>query len=405
MKRSSLFSTAAVILFGALFLFYCAHQLYTIINNPIKTVNALYITVDDSIAAEGYFIRGEQVLGGVSGIVQYTVNPGEKVAKGAEIAEIFDDEEAASISRRIEELDERIQSIEYAKNQSVDKADAGKIDSLITMQVGELAETTDSGMVSKAYDQLKELQTLVIRRSMAEQGGVFDESALSELKVQSEALKSQVNGRMKSVKTEVSGYFSRTVDGLEDVLKPDGLDTLTVQSILALQSVSKDAGAQSVLGKVIDGFVWYFAAVVDEKEADTLSADKAVKLRFSQGPSADVTATVNRIKKDGAGKALVVFQSSAINEEIVSMRYQQVDIVKRSFKGIKVPKEAVRILNGKEGVYVVSGNQAVFKEIARLYDTGSFYIVKADGRNEKNLFIYDKIIVNAKDLNDKKVIK
>ena len=49
-------------------------------------MNALYITVDDAISADGYFIRDEQVIAGVSGIVQFTVNPGEKIAKGAEIA-------------------------------------------------------------------------------------------------------------------------------------------------------------------------------------------------------------------------------------------------------------------------------------------------------------------------------
>ena len=84
-----------------------------------------------------------------------------------------------------------------------------KLTALITMQVQELCQTTENGMVAQAYDQIKDLKALVIERSIAEQGGLFDENALSELKVQSEELKRQLSGRMKSVKTELSGYFSR----------------------------------------------------------------------------------------------------------------------------------------------------------------------------------------------------
>ena len=89
-------------------------------------------------------------------------------------------------------------------------------------------------------------------------------------------------------------------------------------------------------------------------------------------------------------KRSLYFKVPLLITKLFQWRHQQVDIIKRTYKGIKVPKEAIRLSGGKEGVYVISGSRAVFKEVTRLFETNSFYIVKADGTDDRNLFIYDK---------------
>ncbi|MDP4108961.1 MAG: HlyD family efflux transporter periplasmic adaptor subunit [Bacillota bacterium] len=403
-NRKPLFLFITVFITGALFILYVGHQVYLIFNSPIKTENAMYITVDDAISADGFFIRSEQVLEGKPGIIEYTVGSGEKVAKNSAVADVFEDQEAAALSRKAKELDEKIDDIEYAKSQSIDKMDAAKIDGLITSQIEELSETAETGVLTGAYGKTRDLNALIIRRTIAEQGGVFNEDALDKLKAEREDQKNKIGGRIKNIRSPVSGYFSKTVDGFESLLDPKNMDKLSTDTILNLEKSVSAEKLQDAVGKIVYGFSWYFAAVIGENEADTLTVGRTVRLRFSQGPGYDVPAIVDRIKKDGDGKALVIFQSNYMDDEIVSMRYQQVDIIKKSVEGIRVSKGAIRLKDGKEGVFVISGNRVIFKEIKRLFVTDSFYVVSAKGKNDSDISIYDEIVVNAKDLEDKKVI-
>ena len=102
---------------------------------------------------------------------------------------------------------------------------------------------------------------------------------------------------------------------------------------------------------------------------------------------------------------LVIFTSDDMNKDLVSMRKEVGDIVLDSYTGLKIPKEAVRMKDDQPGVYVLNGTVASFKTIEMLYTGPDYYIVKQNVIGNDSLVVNDDVIVHAKDVEDKKVVK
>ena len=98
-------------------------------------------------------------------------------------------------------------------------------------------------------------------------------------------------------------------------------------------------------------------------------------------------------------------ESQDMNEDLISMRKQVATVVVASYSGLKVPKSAVRMEDDKMGVYVLSNSVASYKNIEPLFEGDSYYIVEQNVTGNDSLVINDDIIVEAKDVNDKKVMK
>ena len=167
----------------------------------------------------------------------------------------------------------------------------------------------------------------------------------------------------------------------------------------------KNPASTSGKGKVVSGYAWYYAAKVSDADAKNLKQGNSVKLRFSQ-ISQDVSATIQAVRDDESNDStLVIFQSEDMDVELVSMREQVATVVVDSYAGLKVPKSAVRMENDEMGVYVLSNSVASYKKIDPLYEGSDFYIVKQNVTGNDSLVVNDDIIVEAKDVNDKKVMK
>ena len=110
------------------------------------------------------------------------------------------------------------------------------------------------------------------------------------------------------------------------------------------------------------------------------------------------------VHQDESGEWVAVFQSGYMNAALLMARDQPADIILRSYTGLKVPKEALRQNeDGEWGAYCLEGAQVVFKKITILFQTDSFYVAKDTGKNGE-LTRYDKMVVKAKDIENRKVV-
>ncbi len=382
---------------------YFGYRAVGLLSDPIKTTNAVMVTSDDRILSEGVFIRDETVISGKSGIVQYRASDGEKVSNGAVIADVFVSEEAAGKSRELGLLNKRISNIENAIRINTDASNASRLDNLITLEVTDMAESLDNKVTTYVSDRVDQLKQLMIQRSIAQNGGLMDESGFAQLKFRAEQLTQQVESARTTILTEESGYFSRMVDGMEGRLKTDQIDSLTCASLQQILDQTTEQNTNA-FGKIIKGFDWYYATVVPNEEARTLTKGKTVTLRIASAGITGIEVFVHDIRFEG-DRAVVILKGTTNSDQIASLRTVSGEIVKRSYTGVKVPKEALRILDGKEGVYVLSGQRAVFKEIKRLYETEEYYVAEANGTDSNGLYIYDEIIIDQKGLTDGKVIR
>lgn len=109
-------------------------------------------------------------------------------------------------------------------------------------------------------------------------------------------------------------------------------------------------------------------------------------------------------------ETVLILSSKIMDSDIARLRTEDVEIVINETDGIRVNKSAVRVINGVQGVYVLTGNIVRFKKLDIIY-TGEDYVIskmiKEDVYDENKvpyLKIYDAVILEGKDLKDGKLI-
>lgn len=373
----------------------------------IETTPALYVTMDDAISAEGWFVRDETVADGTSSSsVKHIVSNGEKVQDAAALAIVYADESIMEASRRLEEIEDELSLLNTAL-QSADNymSDTTKTDQQIVRQMQQLAEQTEDGMPEGAYETATELRELALRRNAASLDVGAIRSEIVALQNEQKTLAGQAYGRSNTISAPASGYFSEVVDGYEDILTPQKVESMQPETFKQLTTQQVTA-PQGKLGKVVKGFTWEFATVLGQADAARLQVGQDVTLKFAQ-IAANAAAEVTAINTDEqTGESLVVFSSEIVSGELVSIRQQKVDIVLATHSGLRVPVSAITMdENGNTGVLILTGNTARFKliDVQNAYKGEEYYIVPK-GTTQKYLLLNDEVVVHPSGSNNLKVI-
>ena len=93
-----------------------------------------------------------------------------------------------------------------------------------------------------------------------------------------------------------------------------------------------------------------------------------------------------------------------MNSELATMRSGPMSVVKAEYSGLKVPRKALRVVDGVKGVYVLSGMQIEFVPIEIIYSTDTYIICEKQSENGNVLMLYDEVVVKGKNLYDGKIV-
>ena len=402
MSRKTFFKSLGAVLLLLRVVVYMGYQVMENLIEKIVTADALEVTAQDKISATGIFVRQETPLyPQQGGTVAFLADEGEKVAKGQAVAQFFTDENQLALYRQSQSLGEEIESVKYAFTHMTDGSDGVKLDSLIKMNMLQLGAKLDQGLVSQAEEYSSKLDAMIVQRGVAQKGDTDYAAILQELESQKAQIDASLQGGA-AVTAPAAGYFVGRTDGCEESLTPEGLKTLSADAIT--QVVERKEASSEAIGKVVDGYSWYFAAQVTADEAKRLKEVSKVTLRFPQLLAEDISCSVYDVHQDESGEWVAVFESGYMNAALLMARDQPADIILRSYTGLKVPKEALRQNeDGEWGAYCLEGAQVVFKKITILFQTDSFYVAKDTGKNGE-LTRYDKMVVKAKDIENRKVV-
>ena len=102
--------------------------------------------------------------------------------------------------------------------------------------------------------------------------------------------------------------------------------------------------------------------------------------------------------------AVLILKISEMNSELASLRTSSITLIKDEYEGIKVKNTALRVVDGKTGVFVVSGMEAKFVTIDIIHSTEEYTVGALNTTDSSKLRLYDKIIVKGKNLYDGKII-
>lgn len=416
LKRIGIYFLSAILALALIF--YIVYHLMDGFTTDITTISAEISTKKSVIDADGYIFRDEHyIYSSYDGAVNYSVSSGEKVGINQALAETFSDRSGYTVSSEIKEIEDKIAILDESivplgaantDTHSVDK----KISSYYRLILSNIAE----GKYSHAIRTTDSLLVQMNRRQMIT-GEAEDYSLLKiSLEARRDSLTAKLTGLSETVFSDMSGYFFTGIDGYEYIFNTEALKNMSVSSFYELISSAPQnyasSGGKTVIGKLSESYIWYIALPISAKQAEELQVGNSYTAVFPYNYDTELALTLDKVITEFPGdRAVAVFMCGEMPEDFVYLRSQAVQIVINESNGFRVPKTAVRLIDGEKGVYTLYGSTVIFKRISILFEVDGYYIVSVDDpastetdpEAEKKskysyLKLYDRIIVSGKDL-------
>lgn len=386
-------------------------------NRESDTVSALMASAVSSKEYKGVFIRDEEmILYSGGGVLSYNVSDGGKVGSGSVIAEVYPSDEQLSIKHERAKLEKELNILQKIQNPgTLESAQPAGLSDSIAVNYRRLLYCRDVG----DYEALSEVsEELLVKLStyqiVTEEIQGFDQK-ISDIKAEIAELDARTVEPQEVISAKRSAYFASYIDGYEDKLTTNSLDSLTVSMLNEI--TDKKSTAPNVVGKLIDGYGWYLALVADNSKKEYAVGDE-VWLRFDSSAET-YPAQITDIRDESKTKSIVIISCDKFNYELVQHRAETVELIKGEFKGLKVPREAIRFAEVKEtftdeegnetektvtrkGVYIRKGEQILFKRIDVNYEGNDYVLSEVSDNTEDFLALYDDIIIEEVEKKDEK---
>lgn len=391
--------------------------------DPLATTAAYTYQVDRSVSLSGYVVREELVLEDSDGLLRLQRTEGERVSAGGTVAVVYADQASLDRQTELDTLEARLEQLEFAQEAAEGAEVALKLDNQIIQSILDLRGSLAADRLDKAESYGDTLRSLVLKRDYTYSETEDLSAQITELKSQISTLRTQAASSTRRITAPEAGLYSAVVDGYEQVLTPEVLETLTPSTLTAIQA---DESLQTDVGKLILGDNWYYAAVVSQADAQTLSEGRSMHLRFSKGVEQDLSVTVSHISEAENGRVVVVLKGNTYLPELTLLRQQSAEVILGSLEGIRVPREALRaekasvdengelVTTEQTGVYCLVGMEARFKPVEVLYSGDGFALVRSaydtaagdltSSQEVARLRDGDQVIVTGRDLYDGKVL-
>ncbi|MBQ6019729.1 MAG: hypothetical protein IJL26_06055, partial [Clostridia bacterium] len=355
----------------------------------VTTVSAVeYETVDTMICA----VRDEYLVSGVEdGYVVPLIGRGDRVANGESIAAVFSTDEAASSYTEYLRLQSEIEYYNRISSYSLSQyTDFGILADNTYASLYALSTQIRRGNFDKVGTSLSEFRSdLTMKQTASGMTANFTDTIRQLNNRASEALSAA--GRFTSVTATRSGYFYPDSDGYENLLSYDDISLITVGDVDAALAARPAERQETPMGRLINSFDWYFVCALDKQVANSFSVGSSFEVELPYNASDPFRAEVYKINESAGERTAVVFRVREMNDELASLRTSYASIRLNSYSGFKIPTEAVRIVDGMRGVFILRNNIANFRTFDVLYSTESYTIVDRCRNEDGEYLDYIKI--------------
>ena len=139
--------------------------------------------------------------------------------------------------------------------------------------------------------------------------------------------------------------------------------------------------------------------------SEQTAAGETLTVSFGLEKLSQIRMQVEAISEAEDGVCTIVLSCEREPQEVTALRRQSADIIFSSYTGLRVPKQALYMVDGQAGVYVLEGARARWKPVEILYAYGDGYVVELDQSSTGNLWPGDDIILTSDDIEDGKVME
>lgn len=379
-------------------------QFYKVTHIELKTQTATISTVYDNVSSEALFIRDESVVEkSPSGVTVACFQDGDKINVKGNVAMQFSSSKAAANYSKYAELTKQIKYYQTLEAQTVGQsADLETINEDIEQKVINYADGLAKNRIG---DTAEDLDSVLVRRQLIIGEDVNLLSIIENLRDQRNNYQSYSKPD-RYIKTDKSGVFSSYTDGYENLIDYSKAEETTIDGFKsALKAVDKAQNVSNNIGKLVTSYTWYIQTLVSADTVKNLENGDYVNIVLKDDTSKSFKAEIVNGAEIALGQkeTLLVLKLNEMDADIAKLRKAEIEIRRNNYEGIKVPSEALHVLDGKKGVYVLIASQVKFREVNVIYSDDDYVLAEYDESNEKSIHLYDKIITQGKDLKDGKV--
>ncbi|MGE4284070.1 MAG: HlyD family efflux transporter periplasmic adaptor subunit [Clostridia bacterium] len=398
-----------IILAGVVLLYvWC---LYVYINTPVRTDIVKHGLLEDSENVNAYVIRQEKLMySNVAGSFDAIIEEGERVAKGAKVATVYKNQVDIKIQEALKQVNERI--AEISSNQGtpgIFSKDMEKLQSQMDYKISEVISISETGKVAKISQIKSDIDKILDKMLVISGEKSSSGHNLEALKKEKEKYEQQIQSSKTDLVSDISGVVSYQIDGMEQILNPDKINEYMPSHFQNLENIETGDNLETKIGqpvvKIINNFEWYIGFLMEAKKIYPLAIGDKVDIRFRDLNNTTIDANIMYISPEEKENVVVVVSSNKYIESLHEVRKANCDIIKHSYEGFKVPISAVRVKDGKTGVYIVKERIAKFRETEILFKNNDFAIVKENNLNTKGLLLYDEVIVKSNNIEEDKLIR
>lgn len=394
-------------------------------SNVVSTEIAQKYSYNEEITADAFIVRDETLLNyNGSKVLYYTVNDGDIVASGSDVALVFSNEEDALNFNKYNEIQNQIKVLESinTSHESV-TIDYTAVDKQIELDLLNIISSVNTNSHSKISESADDLIYSINQRHIITGKVTNFDKRIAELKAEAEEYMRAQYSYVDTVTLNSStpgGYFVASADGYEKSFDYDNINNLTIDSFDF--DIKPDTVSDNTIGKIVSGLDWYIVCKISADDALTLShATSSSTATFLNTTCRNLPislVTLNQQTKQS--DAIAVFKCNYMNAAISHLRNETVQITVNNYDGIKISKDAIHndyVVNSKTeekekvlGVYVTYGSKLEFREISILYSDDDFVIVDdnpAEGVlvSGETIEFNDEIVVKGDNLYAGKNIK
>ncbi len=383
---------------------FLVYQIYAALYRPIETQSAVYGEMVEGVNINAVIIRDESLVNfNSSGVLHFNVESGKRIEKNGVIAHIYSGQAESIAASQIKVLDEKIADIEELESyNAVTAADLELLNARLKESLNDLKLSCAYGNFEQANDCADALMMILNRRQMVTNEATDFSAQRESLKAERQKLAETLSSPEGEIKAHVSGYFIDTADGYEELLTPADIENLTPETLDGLKP--NEVKSQAV-GKLVSDYKWYIAATVSVNDSLAYKTGDILTVHTHLKSNPEITVKVDRVNISGeSDRAVIIFSCQEMNSELATLRSGAMTVVNGNYKGLKLPRKALRVVDSKTGVYVLSGMELKFTEVEILYRDEETMICKLENENSKGLRLYDEVVVKGKNLYDGKII-
>lgn len=387
-------SAAVVWVMGTALVLLLFYNIYMHFDNKDKTQLAVMGEIENKLEVTGYIVRDESILVPDNGQVISSVKTnGERVSVGELVATVYETDVDYETRAKLSDINQQIEKLEELKEKSSSGDSAGKFETKIKTYVGNLIVKTHKSGGGGLYEAKLQLEDAFSAKLASKSEDV--NSAIAQLKEEKSAIEQGVTGEKKNIYSNKAGVFLTTFDGYEGIFDFSAIKEITPSKIKEAQSVvAKPSSGNAV--KIADNFEWYFVAIADSKKLNAEKPGNKVYLRTEQDSDHQIEMTIESISPEEKGKCAIVLKGTSYEKQLFLKNKYKAEIIIDSSRGLKVSKDAIKVVDGVKGVYIIKKGTYAFREVNILASNDEYVVIERNLSTDKpHLALYDEVIVHG----------